>query len=156
MLLHCCRWLGRATHLLPYLCKRLILLSLSLMKSHKPLPSPSPLRPNYSSSSRHPWAVEHEHLGADRPSFIPGEMGCSWAAPGPSPLIRPFHKPHHRLLGLSTQTRGLRTQSSLFFFFFHRGFATLPSDEELADLDFFKDRACGSFSNKGDHYPLQY
>ncbi|KAI4786182.1 hypothetical protein KUCAC02_037293, partial [Chaenocephalus aceratus] len=36
------------------------------------------------------FKTEREHLGADRPSFIPGETGCSWAAPGPSPRIRPF------------------------------------------------------------------
>lgn len=63
-----------------------------------PLLSPSP--PNYLSSSQHPWPLEREHHGADRPSFIPREMGCFWAASGPPPLIRPFHKPHCCLLGL--------------------------------------------------------
>lgn len=78
------------------------------------LPFPSPLPLNYVSSSQHLWSVEREHCGADRPSFIPREMGCSCAAPGPSPLIRKL--------------------PLLFFFLlsFHRGFAMF-SDEELAD-----------------------
>lgn len=40
-LLHCHRWSVRATHSLGHPCKCSILLSLSLMKSHKPFPSPS-------------------------------------------------------------------------------------------------------------------
>lgn len=40
-LLHCHRWSVRATHSLGHPCKCSILLSLSLMKSHKPSPSPS-------------------------------------------------------------------------------------------------------------------
>lgn len=89
------------------------------MKSHKPpsFPFPSPSPPNYVSASQRPWPVEHKHRGADRPSFIPGEMGCSWTAPGPSPLIRPFHKPHCRLLGLYTRPRDLWTRSSLYLSF---------------------------------------
>lgn len=102
-------------------CKRcLILLSLSLMKSHKPLPSSSLHLLALTICHlllQHPWLVEREQLRADRPSFIPGEMGCSWAAPGASPLIRPLLKPHYCLLGLYPWPRGLRTPSSLHLSF---------------------------------------
>lgn len=54
------------------------------MKSHKPFPLPSlHLRPL---SICHPFSIlghwSVSTTGLTRPSFIPGEMGCSWAAPG--------------------------------------------------------------------------
>lgn len=114
-----------------HLCKRcLILLSLSLMKNCKPLlPTSLHLRPLTLSSSQHPWPVEREHHGADRPLFIPGEMRCFWAALGPSPLIRPFHKLHCHLLGLYPQPRGLLNTvfpHPFFFILFYLFTEALP------------------------------
>lgn len=58
-----------------HLCKCLILLSLSLMKSHKPLRSPSP--PNYLSSSRHLWAAERGAMGLTGPRLSQERWGVS-------------------------------------------------------------------------------
>lgn len=50
------------------------------------------------SFSQHLWSLEREHCRADRASFVPREMGRSWAAAGLSPFFRPFHKRHFLLL----------------------------------------------------------
>lgn len=98
-----------------------------------PLRSPSP--PNYLSSFQHPWSLEREHRGADRPLFIPGDMWWSKTAPGFSPLIRPFHKPHCRLLGLYPQSTGLWTWSSLYLFlFFYLFTEALPHSPPMKNL----------------------
>ena len=71
---------------LPHLRKHgLILLSLTLMKSHEPFPSPSLSPPPliYVSSSQHPRSVEREHRGLTGPRLSQER----WDVPGQTQVL---------------------------------------------------------------------
>lgn len=121
MLLLCCTGLGRATHLRPHLHKRrLILLSLSLMKSHKPSssPFPSPSPPRYLSSSQHLWGSGAWAPWGWQVLVYPRRDGVFLGSPRSFTSHQTFYKPHRRLLGLYTRPRGLWTHSLPFSFIF--------------------------------------
>lgn len=144
-LLHCHRWSVRATHSLGHPCKCSILLSLSLMKSHKPFPSPSlhlrPLTICHPFSILGQWSVSAEGL------TDPCLSQERWAVPWQSQVL---HLSSGLFINLtaaswdclhgSEATENNLTSAFLFFSLssFHRGFATLSSDEELAYLEFLK------------------
>lgn len=67
------------------------------------------------SFSQHLWSLEHERCRADRASFVPREMGRSWAAAGLSPFFRPFHKRHFLLLLLVFCFYSGNSSQKLFF-----------------------------------------
>lgn len=73
------------------------------MKHHKLLPSLHlcPLSMCHLHSIFGQWS-----MSTDRPSFSPGEMRCSWAVPGPSPLVRRLYDHYCCLLVLFPQHRG--------------------------------------------------
>lgn len=138
----------------------LILLSLSLMKCHKLLST--------SSLHLHPLTICH-------PLNILGQWSVStlgltgprlsqerWVVPGQPPVLHLTSGLSYTLmlpLGIVCMTqRLLKTICSLILLYllsFHRGFATLSSDEELANLVFLKPGLWFLQQQRG-HYPLQY
>lgn len=144
-LLHCHRWSVRATHSLGHPCKCSILLSLSLMKSHKPFPSPSlHLRPL---TICHPFSILGQQSVSAEGLTDPCLSQERWAVPWQSQVL---HLSSGLFINLtaaswdclhgSEATENNLTSAFLFFSLssFHRGFATLSSDEELAYLEFLK------------------